>query len=350
MPVPSFQVFMMPVLKLVSDGQEHSVASVRDPRPDAMHLSEEEIGERLPSGATKAARRSHWAVVYLAKAGALTRTKRGHVAITDRGRQLSAAGLPQITIKALERFPEFREFYRPHRNDEDSSGAESSVAFREEEQTPEEKLERSYQKYRQALASEILETVRKTTPRFFESLVVKLLIGMGYGGSDEGAGELTGRSGDEGIDGTIHQDKLGLDTVYIQAKKWSDTVGRPVVQAFAGSLHGHAANKGVLITTSTFSQDAREFVRRLPIKIVLIDGKRLAELMIGHDVGVAVTKEYQIKRLDQDFLKANEGCTLLRRMRIRQSSSGGEKQTVAFRNDHRLATTVVHIVSWMRRI
>jgi restriction system protein len=171
-------------------------------------------------------------------------------------------------------------------------------------QTPEERLESSFQSLQISLANDVLDAVKGTSAEFFERLVVKLLVAMGYGGSIQDAGKAVGRAGDEGVDGIIKEDKLGLDVVYIQAKKWIDTVvGRPVVQAFAGSLEGHRARKGVMITTSTFSQDARDYVQKIEKKVVLIDGKQLAELMIEHDVGVTVTRTYSVKKLDQDFFE-----------------------------------------------
>ena len=173
-----------------------------------------------------------------------------------------------------------------------------------DEETPEERLETNFGELQVSLASELLESVKKSSPEFFEELVVRLLVAMGYGGSVVDAGKAVGKSGDDGIDGIIKEDKLGLDVIYVQAKRWRDTVvGRPVVQAFAGSLEGHRARKGIIITTSTFSQDAREFIQRIEKKIVLIDGKQLAELMIDHNVGVNVAKTYHFKKVDHDFFE-----------------------------------------------
>jgi restriction system protein len=302
MSVPDFQSFMLPVLQVLSDGIEHSLISIREQLAHMMNLSPEEIAEKLPSGTnTKFANRVHWSVVYLSKAGMLKRTGRGVVAITERGREILAEGHSKITVKILNRYPEFTEFHRG-----DSSSGEikqsSPIAVEESTQTPEERLESSYKELRSSLASDILEAVKKSSPQFFENLVVTLLVAMGYGGSIEDAGRAVGKSGDEGIDGIIKEDKLGLDFVYIQAKKYTDlTVGRPAVQTFAGSLEGHRARKGVMLTTSTFSQEAYDYVKKIEKKIVLIDGKHLADLMIEHDVGVTLSKVYRLKRLDQDF-------------------------------------------------
>jgi restriction system protein len=208
----------------------------------------------------------------------------------------------------LRQFPEFNEFYDRNQLRSSATRDEQSVSplsTVEPVDTPEERLESSFAELRLSLASELLDTVKKSSPSFFEDLVVKLLVAMGYGGSVEDAGKSVGRSGDDGIDGIIKEDKLGLDVVYVQAKKWNGTVvGRPVVQAFAGSLEGHRARKGVIITTSGFSQEARDYVQRIEKKIVLIDGKQLAELMIDHDVGVSIARTFTLKKLDHDFFES----------------------------------------------
>jgi restriction system protein len=199
----------------------------------------------------------------------------------------------------LRQFPEFVEFhtYRPTKDSE----AEPTTPEDVTEETPQDTLERVHQELNQQLADDLIERVKKAPPAFFERLVVDLLLRMGYGGSREDAGRTIGKSGDGGIDGVINEDKLGLDVVYIQAKRWENTVGRPVVQAFAGSLDGAKAKKGVLITTSTFSADAHAFVRQIEKRIVLVDGPALAALMITHDVGVALEATYPVKKLDLDY-------------------------------------------------
>jgi restriction system protein len=234
------------------------------------------------------------------KAGALDRVKRGVFRITERGKELLSLNLPKLTIQNLSQYPEFVAFHKGAQN----GGDEVQEAKIEKAQTPEEQLANAYKVLRDSLANDILETVKKASPTFFEELVVDLLVAMGYGGSVEDAGRAVGKAGDGGIDGIIKEDKLGLDVVYVQAKRWSNSVGRPVVQAFAGSLEGVRARKGVLITTSFFSQDALEYVQKIEKRIVLIDGKQLADLMIDHDVGVNIVQIYKIKRLDSDYFES----------------------------------------------
>jgi restriction system protein len=305
MPVPDFQSFMLPMLKIAADGSEHPMADLRERLSREMDLSPEDLQERLPSGMqTKYQNRVAWSAVYLYRAGVLDRPKRGVFQITDRGRNLLAEKPEKVTIRLLDRFPEFKDFRERRPDSPDDVPLKPISPEIDTVRTPEERLELSFQDLQNSLANEVLDAVKRGSPEFFEQLVVKLLVAMGYGGSIQDAGRAVGKAGDEGVDGIIKEDKLGLDVVYIQAKKWIDTVvGRPVVQAFAGSLEGHRARKGVMITTSTFSQDARDYVQRIEKKIVLVDGKQLADLMIEHDVGVNVTKTYRIKRLDQDFFE-----------------------------------------------
>jgi restriction system protein len=247
------------------------------------------------------ANRAHWAVTYLHRAGALKRTQRGVYQITDRGLRLLQQRKDGITVKDLMQFPEFREFVQPIKV-YGADGNESASSS--EGRTPLERLEAAYQESREALASELLERVRQVTPSFFEQLVLDLLTAMGYGGTLEDAARAVGRAGDEGIDGVIKEDKLGLDVVYVQAKRWQQNIGRPDVQAFVGALAGKKARKGVFITTSDFTKEAREYVQNIDAKIVLIDGRQLAELMIDHDVGVTVVQTYKLKRVDSDYFES----------------------------------------------
>lgn len=264
-----------------------------------MKLTPEEVAQKLPSGAqTVFANRVSWAMVYLTRAGAFKRIKRGVIQITERGKDLLQKHPDKITVQTLSHFPEFATFYKGN----STVNGKTEIKI-ESTQTPEEQLAAAYQILSDALANDVLDAVRKTTPSFFEKLVVDLLVAMGYGGSVADAGKAVGRSGDGGIDGTIKEDKLGLDVVYIQAKRWKDSVGRPVVQAFAGSLEGVRARKGVLITTSTFTPDALDYVQKIEKKIVLLDGKQLADLMIEHNVGVTPTQSYTLKRLDSDYFE-----------------------------------------------
>lgn len=299
MPVPDYQSLFLPVLQCVADGGEYPIAALRQRVAAALNLSSADLAERLPSGRqTVFANRIGWSTVYLMKAGALTRVKRGMIQIGARGRDLLALKQPRLTTKDLAHYPEFVAFHRGT-----SEPVESPSERIEKSETPEEELATAYRILHEALANELLETVRKSAPSFFEELVVDLLVAMGYGGSVEDAGRAVGKSGDGGIDGIIKEDKLGLDFVYVQAKRWSDSVGRPVVQAFAGSLEGFRARKGVLITTSTFSKEAHDYVGKIEKRIVLIDGKQLADLMIDYDIGVNVVQTYKIKRLDSDYFE-----------------------------------------------
>ena len=308
MSVPDFQSFMLPLLKRCVDGGEHPLAFSLAQLAGDLAISQEDTKAKLPSGTqTRYQNRIYWAAIYLHRAGCLERVRRGVFKITVRGQKILADKPEKVTIKLLNQFPEFKVFHQGKAAPpatEPKAGV-STGTDTDDTQTPEETLESSYQALQYSLANEILDAVRKMTPGAFEQLVVTLLVAMGYGGSLQDAGKAVGKAGDEGIDGMIKEDKLGLDTVYIQAKKWLGTiVGRPVVQAFAGSLEGHRARKGVMITTSTFSQEAKDYVQKIEKKIVLIDGKQLAQLMIEHDVGVTVTKVYPLKKLDQDFFEA----------------------------------------------
>jgi restriction system protein len=258
------------------------------------------LAEKLKNGTGVFANRFAWAVSYLRKAELLGSTSKGIYRIEDRGLALLAQNLPEITVKTLHAYPEIVRMYKGGTTSETVA---LHIKEPEPAMTPEEQLETSFQVLRDALADEVLEVVKGTSPSAFERIVVDLLVAMGYGGSLEDSGEVVGKSGDGGIDGTIKQDKLGLDIVYVQAKRWQDNVGSPEVMKFCGGLTAHHANKGVLLTTSSFSKDASEFVTKIPQKIVLIGGKRLAELMIEHDVGVAAKKRYTLKRIDQDYFE-----------------------------------------------
>lgn len=299
MPIPDFQSLMLPVLRFVSDGKDHSTAEMRKSIADDLKLTPDELAEKLKSGNTGLfANRLAWAVAKLKEAEILAASGRGVYRITDRGKALLDKNPPKITMKTLLVGP-LRDGYAQ------LSGA-TPVKEAETLRTPEEQFEISFLALREALAADLLETVKKVSPKNFELIVVDLLIAMGYGGALEDAGEVVGKAGDGGIDGTIKQDKLGLDMVYVQAKRWQGTVGSPEVSQFSGSLLKHNAVKGVMITTSQFSKDAREHVKGIAQKIVLIDGKQLAELMIEHDVGVkpASKKSYTLKRLDQEYFEA----------------------------------------------
>lgn len=300
MAVPDYQKFMFPILRIASDGTEHSTGEVHDTLAEQFGLSEQDKNELLPSGTqTKLKNRVSWAVIYLTKAGLLERPGRGRFRIAERGLKVLSSKPSEVSTRFLKQFPEFVEFQRGTR----SSQKEEEIEEEDTQRTPFETLEVAYQDLRRALAQDVLDRVKRCSPKFFERLVVDLLVAIGYGGSRKDAGQAVGRCGDDGVDGIIKEDKLGLDAVYVQAKRWEGTVGRPTVQEFAGSLEGHRARKGVLITTSRFSQDAKDYVGRIEKKIVLIDGEQLAQLMIDHGIGVTETASYSIKRIDSDYFE-----------------------------------------------
>lgn len=298
MSVPGFQDLMLPILQLAADGKEHTLAESRPLLAARLGLSEEDTSQLLPSGRqTVFANRVAWAKVYLQRAGLFSSSRRGHFQITPRGLALLAEKLPRVDIRVLDRYPEFVEF-RTKKDSEDSSTGEEHT---ESSATPEETLESASLRIRKALATEVLDRVKRSSPTFFEELVVALLLKMGYGGSRQDAGKALGRSGDEGLDGVIHEDRLGLDVIYLQAKRWEGTVGRPEIQKFVGALHGRRARKGVFITTSAFSDEARQYAAGIDSKVALIDGAQLAELMIDFDLGVSPATTYIVKRIDSDF-------------------------------------------------
>lgn len=292
--IPDFQSMMLPLLRLAGDGQEHSVAAVRVPLAEDFGLTEQECKELLPSGQqSRFNNRVAWAKVYLERAGLLTKTRRGHFRISPRGLEILQQPPQSINIAYLKQFPEFDEFRSKSASPQDPTPAE--------EATPEETLQVAYQRIRDSLAAELLDQVKAATPEFFERLVLDLMLKMGYGGSREEAGALTEPGADAGIDGIINEDQLGLDVIYLQAKRWENTVGRPEIQKFVGALHGKRAKKGVFLTTSTFSPDALDYASTIDPKVVLIDGTRLAQLMIDFNVGVSLNQLYEIKRIDSDY-------------------------------------------------
>jgi restriction system protein len=264
-----------------------------------MNLSEEDMKEMLPSGAqTKYDNRVAWAKSYFVQAKVLEAPRRAYFRITDRGLDLLKKGYERIDVKILNQYPEFVEFHT-------MKAAPSTEINSEQEtlqlETPEETLQKAYQNIRGELAAEILEKIKGNSPQFFERLVVDIMVALGYGGSRVDAGKSIGQSGDEGIDGIIKEDRLGLDVIYLQAKRWDGTVGRPEIQKFVGALHGKRAKKGVFITTGRFSDDAIRYVESIDPKVILIDGRTLCELMIDYNLGTATTAQYEIKRMDTDY-------------------------------------------------
>jgi len=303
MAIPDYQSMMLPLLEIAADGKVHRFRETVESLATYFGLSESERRELLPSGKQPTFdNRVGWARTYMAKAGLLDSPKRGLFQITERGRAVLREKPETVNVQYLERFEEFVNF-RQLRREKPSPEAQTPLApgSQESQDTPEETLETAYQTLREELAAEILGTVKSCTPEFFERLVVDLLVRMGYGGSRREAGEAIGRSGDEGIDGIIKEDRLGLDIIYLQAKRWEAVVGRPEVQKFAGALQGQRARKGILITTSSFSREAVDYAGNIDTKLILVNGARLAELMIDHGVGVVSEATYELKRIDSDY-------------------------------------------------
>ncbi len=298
MAIPDFQSFFKPLLEVAGDGTEHSLKEARETIASRMNLTQGDMNERLPSGQqTKFDNRVAWAKSYLVQAKVLESPRRGFFRITDRGRELLNNGHSRIDVKILNQYPEFVEFHRS-KSGETAEDSQVDVSTME---TPEETLQQAYVNIHNELASEILQRIKGNTPLFFERLVVDVMVAMGYGGSRADAGKSIGQSGDEGIDGIIKEDRLGLDVIYLQAKRWDGTVGRPEIQKFVGALHGKRAKKGVFITTGRFSEDALRYVESIDPKVILIDGKKLAELMIDCGLGTTSTATYEIKRIDSDY-------------------------------------------------
>jgi len=298
MAIPDFQSLMLPLLQLASNEQEHSLQEATQVLAQDFKLTSEELAELLPSGRkTRFYDRVGWAITFLRKAGLFTSSGRGKFQIAQRGLDILKNPPERINVKFLEQYEEFVEF-RTRRDKEDD---ELPIAEKLEIQTPEEAIEAAYQNLRQTLADELLQTIKNCSPAFFERLVIDVLVKMGYGGTRKDAGKAIGKSGDGGIDGIINEDRLGLDVIYIQAKKWENPVGRPEIQKFAGALQGQRARKGIFITTSTFTGEAKEFASRIDSKITLIDGETLSQLMIDFHVGVNSVAAYELKRIDSDY-------------------------------------------------
>lgn len=299
MPIPDFQTAMRPLLVEVENGQTRRMRDVVSRLADHFALTEAERSQLIPSGRQALFHnRVAWARTYLVKAGLLESPERGAIRITARGRQALQDCPQRVDMKYLQQYPEFQAFRTSTRSHQGEPVTKSEDAA-----TPLETLESTWNVLRDQLADELLAQVKAVSPGFFERLVLEVLVEMGYGGSLRDASRAVGASRDGGIDGIINEDRLGLDTIYVQAKRWEGTVGRPDVQGFAGSLEGVRARKGVFITTSTFSRDAEEYVKRIEKRIVLIDGQQLVQLMIDHGVGVSVAEEYKVWRIDSDYFE-----------------------------------------------
>ncbi|WP_372590992.1 restriction endonuclease [Guyparkeria sp.] len=304
MAIPDFQTLNRPLLEYAAGADERRLRDAHDALADAFDLSEEEREQMLPSGRAKLFyNRVAWAATHLKKAGLLEAKRRGVFAITDAGREAIKSGPARITNRYLERYQGFLDF-RYQRNNGSAGNAEestSSSSSYDDEQTPEEVLEIAWKTIRGNLEIDLLDQIKQVTPDFFERLVVDVLVAMGYGGERNDAARAVGKSGDGGIDGIIDEDPLGLDVIYLQAKRWEGVVGRPEIQKFAGALQGRRAKKGVFITTSSFTREALEYASLIDNRIILLDGRRLARLMIDHGVGVSTASVYELKKLDSDY-------------------------------------------------
>jgi len=302
MAIPDYQACMLHLLRYASDDAEHTLKDAVPTLAGTFRLTEAERTELLPSGQQAIFHnRVAWANTYLKKAGLLRAPRRGFFTITDRGKSVLAQNPSRIDRNFLEQFPEFLEFVSKSKAGSEADDVQSREPSTIE--TPLESLEAAYEKIRGELKNELVDRLKGEAADVFERIVIELLVKMGYGGSRADAAQAIGKSGDEGLDGIIKEDRLGLDIIYVQAKRWAATVGRPEIQKFAGALHGQHANKGIFITTSDFSRDANDYVSKIGSKIVLIDGSKLAELMVEFGVGVATDATYTVKRIDNDFFE-----------------------------------------------
>lgn len=300
MAIPDFQSIMLPLLRFCADGQEYTNREAIEALAQEFELTEEEQKQLLPSGQQCVfENRVAWARAHMKMAGLVENTRRGVFRITNRGTQLLKKSPAEVNLRVLREFPEYLE--ARDRNQSNKTDEAPADTDEQESKTPAERLEEAYEILRKNLASELLSQLKSAPPNFFEKVVVEVLVKMGYGGSRKDAGQAIGRSGDEGIDGIIKEDRLGLDIIYIQAKRWENTVTRPEIQKFAGALQGKRARKGIFITTSDFSHNAHEYVAAIESKIILIDGQQLSQLMIDFGVGVATDAIYELKRLDSDY-------------------------------------------------
>jgi restriction system protein len=309
MSVPSFEQIMLPFLRCLEDGGEQSARAVRECVAQRLELTEDDLRALQPSGGAKLfPNRFHWARIYLDRAGVIQTPRYGWYRLTDRGRQLLRSSPKSVDTEVLMQFPEFKQFIET-----ESSAVKSTIPAKSTPQsptapraeaargTPDELFEKAYSDLRNTTERELLERLLSASPSFFEETVIRLLVSMGYGGSFPDAAKAIGRSGDGGIDGMIKQDPLGLEVVYVQAKRWQGSVGRPAIQAFVGSLESMKSAKGVFITTSSFTREAREYISTISRRVILIDGSLLSALLYEHGVGTVSTGSYQRKRVDADY-------------------------------------------------
>jgi restriction system protein len=308
--IPDYQSLMLPLLKFINDGAIHNTHEAVNYLAKEINLSEEELNEWLPSKKQKTyVNRIHWAKAHLKMAGVIENISKGNFKITERGKSVLEMNPVVLSVKYLmSLFPDYQERingfrFKKKEDDVNTTFDNNKEISIDETETPEELIESGYQKIRKSLETDLLVQLKAVNPYFFERIVVELLVKMGYGGSIQDAGRAIGKSGDEGIDGIIKEDKLGLDVIYIQAKRWEGVVGRPEIQKFVGALAGQRAKKGVFITTSNFTKEATQYALQMDTKIVLIDGEKLAQYMIDYNLGVSVQNTYEIKKIDSDYFE-----------------------------------------------
>lgn len=306
--IPDYQTLMLPLLKFIGDSEIHDTKDAVNHLAKEFGLTDDELNEWLPSKKQKTFHnRVHWAKAHLKMSGAIENISKGNFKITDKGKLILEKKPMAVNVKYLMTlFPDYEErinSFRYKKKEEVANTSSEEDKESELKETPEELIESGYQKIRKSLESELLSTLKSVHPTFFERIVVALLVKMGYGGSIQDAGKAIGKSGDEGIDGIIKEDKLGLDVIYIQAKRWEGSVGRPELHRFVGALAGQGAKKGIFITTSYFTKDALEYIPKNETKIVLIDGEQLASLMIDYNLGVSIQNTYEIKKIDSDYFE-----------------------------------------------
>lgn len=307
MTIPTHEDAMLPVLEVLSDGQPYHRRALADAMAEHFRLSPDERAALLPSGKSPVIRsRTGWALSYMKQAGLVQSARRGWYEITELGHQALAAQPARIDNEYLMRFEGFRDF-RARSRSADSADQEprpgAPASLPSAGQPPDEALEEAYGRLRASVEAELLDAVKQAAPGFFEEVVIDLLVKMGYGGSRTEAARAIGRSGDGGIDGVIDEDRLGLDVIYVQAKRWEGAVGRPDIQKFAGALQGQRATKGIFLTTSSYTREAEEYAQRIGIRIILIDGRRLANLMFEYNIGVSPRNTYTVKTLDGDYFE-----------------------------------------------
>ena len=300
------KLYRLPILKIMSDGNEYHRLEISDLVDKIFQVSEEERSQRLASGGSRIGSFKHWALQYLKHAGLVENTARGYYKITEQGQEVLRENPSVIDMKILLRYaPKDSRFFYPKNRDKGKIDSEPDI--NEEPNSPETLLtliKENYQLLKDNLSGELLENIKNQTPYFFENLVVDLLLAMGYGGSREEAGKAVGKSGDGGIDGIIKEDKLGLDIIYLQAKKYdSGSIGEGAIRDFVGALTAKHASKGIFITTAGYSKSAREYVKQVPQKVILIDGDDLVDYMIENDVGVSKDISFEIKKIDTDYFE-----------------------------------------------